>query len=375
MEKPIVASELISALSNPSRGIASYVNGKYAVGMAKHTQIQILQSQKFVLSDNMINHAVAGSYVKPKYLYSALLNCIPPFSNMWIEWDEHKRVQANHQEMIKLHGKENCEPLQLETIPQSLGYHITKVNGRMLYTCYYKTQQDRFYCPEMGFDINSDGGYSYEKSLDQWKGQNPNLKYITEEEYQEETIRNGIIMLGEGYCKSFDSVEDSSDIVNICRNLIPTQTASTHWHRSAQLFLRPIQHEDSIKHHKDLTSLSGDARFLISLLNILNYDLVTTESVMPPRKINHIYMNKSVPKNEYKIVEIDLPKPRGKKIYNKIFTGQGSPKRLHWRRGHWRRITDRKGNTVKRTWIEEQKVGNPQLGSIIHDYVLKSRKQ
>ena len=66
MEKPIVASELISALSNPSRGIASYVNGKYAVGMAKHTQIQILQSQKFVLSDNMINHAVAGSYVKPK---------------------------------------------------------------------------------------------------------------------------------------------------------------------------------------------------------------------------------------------------------------------------------------------------------------------
>ena len=96
---------------------------------------------------------------------------------------------------------------------------------------------------------------------------------------------------------------------------------------------------------------------------------------MPPRKINHIYMNKSVPKNEYKIVEIDLPKPRGKKIYNKIFTGQGSPKRLHWRRGHWRRITDRNGNTVKRTWIEEQKVGNPELGTIIHDYVLKSRKQ
>ena len=66
---------------------------------------------------------------------------------------------------------------------------------------------------------------------------------------------------------------------------------------------------------------------------------------------------------------------KGKKIYNKIFTGQGSPKRLHWRRGHWRRITDRNGNTVKRTWIEEQKVGNPELGTIIHDYVLKSRKQ
>ena len=227
----------------------------------------------------------------------------------------------------------------------------------------------------MGFDINNTGGYSYEQSIALWKGQNPNLNYITEEQYQEETINNGIIMLGKGYCTSFNSGNDSSHIVNICKNLIPTQTASTHWHRPAHLFLQPIQEEDSIKHHKDLTSLSGDVRFLISLLNILNYDLVSTETVIPPKKINHLYMSKVVPKNEYKVVEINLPKPKGKKIYNRIFTGQGSPKREHWRRGHWRKVVNKQGVTIKRIWIGEQKVGNPELGSIIHDYILKSNQK
>ena len=79
-----------------------------------------------------------------------------------------------------------------------------------------------------------------------------------------------------------------------------------------------------------------------------------------------------MPKNEYKLVEIDLPKPRGKKVYKRIFTGQGSPKREHWRRGHWRRVVNKQGVTVKRIWIGEQKVGNKELGTIIHDYVLKS---
>ena len=58
-----------------------------------------------------------------------------------------------------------------------------------------------------------------------------------------------------------------------------------------------------------------------------------------------------------------------------MFTGQGSPKREHWRRGHWRRVHDRKGNLIKRIWIGEQKVGNAELGMIVHDYELVQKSQ
>ena len=40
----------------------------------------------------------------------------------------------------------------------------------------------------------------------------------------------------------------------------------------------------------EIRLITGDARFMISLLNILNYDLVTTEDVIPPKKEKlHIY--------------------------------------------------------------------------------------
>ena len=108
---------------------------------------------------------------------------------------------------------------------------------------------------------------------------------------------------------------------------------------------------------------------------MLNYDLVSTETVVPPKKITHIYLNRSVPKNEYKVVQINLPKPRGKRVYNRMFTGQGSPKREHWRRGHWRRVHDKKGKLIKRIWIGEQRVGDKKLGKIIHDYELVKKEQ
>ena len=57
-----------------------------------------------------------------------------------------------------------------------------------------------------------------------------------------------------------------------------------------------------------------------------------------------------------------------------MFTGHGSPKREHWRRGHWRTLKDASGVIKKRVWIDEMKVGNSAVGSIIHDYDLQAKK-
>jgi len=372
MEKPILASELISALSNPQRGLKNYHGGKYSTAMTRNLQIGMVQCQKFVLSNNLLDHATRASYVEPKYLLSAVDNCIPAFNNMWIEWDEHKRIVTGRQEITKLLGDDKVQPLSLDEQPDRVGYHIQKIHDKYLYTCYYK-ENGIFRSPEMGFDVYHENDFTYEDYTRVWEKHNPDMNMpqtsMDRQVFDDEVIRNGRVLMSDGYCEYY---KDDPNLYKIFKRLAPSQTSATHWTRSAKEFETPMTEKDARHHHNEIRLITGDARFMISLLNILNYDLVTTEDVVPPRKVTHLFLSRSVPKNEYKLVEIDLPKPRGKKVYKRIFTGQGSPKREHWRRGHWRRVVNKQGVTVKRIWIGEQKVGNKELGTIIHDYVLKS---
>jgi hypothetical protein len=273
MDKPLLASELIASLSNPQRGIARYVNGKYA----------------------------------------------------------------------------------LTVIPEKLGYHIQKINDEFLYTPYWKINEtDKFVSPEMAFDIHSKL-FNYEEYLINWKLYNPNNpNFMDEDTYYKERVETGQMLLGDIYCNYYK--KDKEPLSEIMGHLSPTQTAATHWSMSAKKFESQMTTDDSIRH-----------------LNILNYDLIVTEDRTPPKQVDHIHLGRKVPKNEYKVVEIDLPKPRGKKLYKQMFTGHGSPKREHWRRGHWRRVNDKRGKLIKRVWIEEQKVGDPKLGTIVHDYLLKKK--
>jgi len=390
-DKPLLASELISALSNPTRGIANFISGKYATAMSKNVQVDMVQSQKFLITDNLLDHAIRASYVKPKYLLDGLHNTRPPFNNMWVEWNEKERVQKNRKELVKLCKEKGetkeVEPLHLAGIPDRIGYHIKRISNEVnvrtnqviecgetiLYTCFFQMEDKKFYCPEMGFNINYDCNYNYESFVNTWKKQNDfSPVNMTEEAFYYNCASNGAVMLGSTYSEMY---KGDPYLDHIFRNLIPVQTCSTHWVRSAHAFLEPVQEKESIRHAADLNRLGGDPRFLISLLNMLNYDLVSTETVVPPKKITHIYLNRSVPKNEYKVVQINLPKPRGKRVYNRMFTGQGSPKREHWRRGHWRRVHDKKGKLIKRIWIGEQRVGDKKLGKIIHDYELVKKEQ
>ena len=64
----------------------------------------------------------------------------------------------------------------------------------------------------------------------------------------------------------------------------------------------------------------GDGRFLIALLGLLNYDLIVQETHQTPKHIEYTAGAVGVPKNEHKIVTINLPKPRGKRIYDQMFS-------------------------------------------------------
>ena len=120
----------------------------------------------------------------------------------------------------------------------------------------------------------------------------------------------------------------------------------------------------------DATSSAGDARFLLSVIALLNYpNLVKKRNA---KAVKHQKMwGSRLPTNEVKTIEIDLPKPRGVSVYSKMYKGIGSPKRYHLRRGHFNHYRLKDGSIIRK-WIGPKYVGNESLGTIEHEYKLTS---
>jgi hypothetical protein len=130
---------------------------------------------------------------------------------------------------------------------------------------------------------------------------------------------------------------------------------------------------DQLASAADKTHL-GDMRFLVAIFSLLNYPRIIRERVEPPRRVRSVRWGKPLPRNEVKVIEVSLPKRNGVTLYQRLFTGHGTPKRQHWRRRHPRRILDRQTGKLKYIkWIEPMQVGNPELGVIEHEYFLKAK--
>ena len=361
--KPLLASQLISALSIPKKGIASYIDGKYAKAMARETQISIINAQKFVISDELLIQATKLSYLKPKELFAQIEYVIPPFDNVWFEWNEHLRVKIGRDELVKL--RKDIAPLNLTQIPENVGYHIQKLYDENLYTCYYQNENNKFYSPEMGFHIHNEL-YTYEHYVNQWSKFNPdNPNVIKENDYYKEVVNNGVIMLSQPYCMHFQKDKDLTPLMGY---LSPTQTASTHWARTAEEFETPMQSADAEHHAMELHKLTGDARFMIALMSLLNTQITTTERVIPDPKVIYTQFLKRVPRNEYKVLDINISANKIRKIYKSRATG--IKKKQHHRRGHWRFY-----KTGKKTWIKNCLAGDPNLGFIHKDYNIITNKE
>ena len=116
----------------------------------------------------------------------------------------------------------------------------------------------------------------------------------------------------------------------------------------------------------------GDMRFLVAVFGLLNYPRIIRMDAPAPKKIRSIRWGRPVPRNEVKVVEVDLPKKRGVNLHKQLFTGHGSPQRQHVRRGYWRKIKDAQGRIIRERRVKPYVAGNPELGIIEHEYFLKA---
>ena len=440
IDKPMMASEIIAALSNPRKNLGNFMNHKYAHGIVQKLRVELVQSKKFVIDDSLLYNLVQASMVKPEAFKKAIELAKPPFPNMFIEFNEKSLFRAYK----KFYATQY--PALIPFIDQRYlntsektrkGYHVTSHDDTTEFTPWYlltdknddgtragQLSHDKWFTsPKSVCVMNaSDKELDFEKRVKKFKNNldklTPLYKYRYEQghvngtdmitipgisffgedyfHYYSERFAKGIeqrskdlalimsprgfiygrhSLVGRGYNKSIcHRVASQGDFASICSKLWYTNSYGMQWSVSEEFLKANKERDDKVE--RDGFNLAyqffnGEIKFLIAALAMFNFDhIVYKKKTRGTTKLQHISRGQRIPFNEYSLMTIELPKPRGVQKYEREFTGHGSPKCEHWRCGHWRRYRDRFGNVTKRTWIKAKKVGNKAYGTKQTEYKL-----
>jgi hypothetical protein len=387
---PTLANSVLGALAEPKRGMAGWRGGKIAEAMRRNMQVEIATSQKFVLDKSLMTEVVTASIARPKNLLEMLYRGIPAFDNMWVEFNAHDHNEA----MAKTINK-HIPNMYVDWEPderfagRTVGFHIQRRNDAIIYTKYgWVGMSDNMMIASwpLGFRISNDeiltNEVIYGNGIHSPKHDNDM------QEHREKYFRR--MMADWYYERHKDTKAQQFFLDQIMMRTAIVQTAPMHWLVDEEKFrqgwteqemaslvenflpdngLKPRLGPGQLQELENKYESQGDVRFLIALLGMLNYDQVIHLTPEKPHKLSHMRFGRKLPENEYKVVTIQLPKPRGVRIYEKEFTGHGTPKRQHWVRGHWRKYKGRE----ERTWIAPHIRGNSELGTIVHDYKLEKK--
>lgn len=383
-------NEVIAGFGNPKRAFINYEKNKFNEFRRREERQNLLSAQKFFVSDSLLENAVVASLAQPQALLGMLRQAKPPFNNMWIEWNEKKRVVLIHKHFTSM-GL-NMEQLDPSSQADRVGYHIKNADdyyssgitndvrtftsdAKKVYPKGCFAYQSYFSFGEKAWIENLDGDRKYKGKI-VFPPQSILLNNEDEIMFEKKAEHEQVTTMRHAFGSTYRTVHNKNIILD---SLVKHSCFFTHdlllfgYPKSA---LQEMMHgnSDQVLEWMKITLafIEGDIRFIIAVLSLLNYQhhvYERAEMASIPRRIR---FGGIVPKNEVRILEIDLPKPFGVKKYEKIFKGFGSPKRQHTRRGHWHTYHYKNGEK-RQKWVEEQTVGNAELGKIEHDYILRRR--
>jgi|TARA_R100000231_G_scaffold50829_1_gene42993 hypothetical protein len=365
---------VIGSLVDPKRSLSVYEKTKKSEYIKRHTQGELINSTKFFVDDDLLEHAVASSFVPPRHLFDALDTSIPPVDNMWIEWNEKKRM-----ELVERWAKRLGVPFENDSPIEHIGYHIHKVKHKNVYAYdQIFLDNNKVVFPICNYHLANDHMIEYGSPYT-WKGSVAHVAvgdahtsltdmepHCTHEQFLSHQHELGWVLLGGIYRQKY--ADDPLMKHNSFSHHLALGWANTFGFALDKI---PWSKEMQGVVQQQVNSYAGDTRFLMALIALINY----------PNHVRHKPVDKGTPRimwgrrmptNEVTRISIDLPKPRGITIYPKIFRGSGSPKRRHLRRGHFRHY-HLKGGVVIKKWIAPRMVGNAELGTIEHEYALNKK--
>ena len=431
---------VIAATQNPRRGFGEPSfrikhQKKLIEKEARKTRMNLLGSQKFYVCDSLMHHACEAATQNPRTMLNMINAAIPPFDNMWIEWDERERADnmlsgafsnvssadsglwefVEHPMQLSNNAHSGGDDLRSRHTearrPKRIGFHIYACKHTVgayyadiyfLYPTFDRVGHrgkepdlvsERIGCSpySLRFTVGDNFGWSELygdfSNAEVFKQVDLAAQMMGVAESVDECVQ---IQLEEGptlfgletdhklaqHSRELDSMYlkagliSTSAIGRICL-LHEMQTFSAE-----NPYLDREQVTNAVygkARENGLTGWRGEIRWIAAVLSLLNYSHTVIERDQEPSEAKRKVFGVPVPRNEVRVVQIDLPKPRGTVQYEKLFTGSGAKKRRHVRRGHYRRYIHKDG-TVTERWIAEQWVGDASLGTIIHDYELINKR-
>lgn len=394
MSAPLLINQAIGSLANPEKTILGFISkknlknrdklfhtkkndtNKMAIQSSRQALKVLADSQKFFIDEKLMQTVHELSSQNQNKLIELIKRAIPPFDNMFIEWNEKQRI-------------ENLGFDSSQTFDQ-VGYHIQRLNGRFFYTSYnnvkpnsgqvlethydsnlpLKTTGNKLHIPLTGFYLSNEEQLLNDdfRSTTEYK---QNMFGATKKQIREAHDYHCRYLIGGHYTDNMNT----SRLVNWLDGRLETaQSMATNMMFPDKVLQKGFNAEEMSQWvDKDMKSMEGDLRLVTAILATLNYDHIVYNDAKPNPKILHTRNGRALPKYSYRLVTIDLPKPTVRKVYKGILTGSGSPKAEHWRRGHWRVQNYKSGK--KRIWIEPMKVGDKNVGVIEHDYILRGKEK
>tara|TARA_R100001440_G_scaffold924_1_gene3036 strand:+ start:1057 stop:2394 length:1338 start_codon:yes stop_codon:yes gene_type:complete len=361
---------------------------------------------KINIGQSLIEHAIEACEMPPKDLLNAFMTGIPAFNSMWIEWDpgfSREMTGVRFGYLIQKVGWENYN--QFEAEQASPKERAKRVRERTINPEWYP---DYRLTPRMGFENNWFELHKFihrpesnEQTLiapkcgalfsygEEERELNERLlidfrtgKPMSREDYQKHsTEKRGIEILTQEYVDYYSNKKAQKAFLNglflrfgFCQHLFAPLTKDRYASNWQADYINFINNGTPSSEWLDGHSWAMDLRFVIAVLGLLNYqreverdiEIVDNDDIE-----KHLVLHEPI--NEVKVVEINLPKDAGVKLYGKIFKQCITRQRKHLRRGHWRTIHYKSG-LIKRKWVQPYWAGDAKLGTIIHDYHLVNKK-
>ncbi len=394
-----LSSEIILALSRYKTRVfnSKYADKKIAEKYSRYAINNMVSAEKFHISNDLLRLIVKQSFGDQESCLEAMVCGMPPYPKMWIEWDEDCRLNCEREfweqepfngkypkqeELLKNYktkkfGRQGC---LITNISQSIDPHPDLAKSGRYYwfdTLGFVDNELLInpFSPMVEFDFREERNFISEETkevynnIGSWHGRD---KVHNSEVRLKANLRSlGISWVDwmakhhEDKAKYFVPMLDRIYTVQHSMSPIICQPSFFNgFNGNGDGLVNRERADDIVSFFKQN---EGDLRFLFHALACLNSTEVQREYVQSKPNKKYTRFGVRVPCSEYKTLKLLVPKTK-KIFYDSGSTGNGSPKRFHKRRGHWRNL-----KSGKMVWVKHCSVGNEELGSVHHEYDLATQ--
>jgi hypothetical protein len=372
-----LADETISALTSPKKGLFSQAGiFRKRKGNARKAAYavykQMRQATRFVLEDDMTKYVARICTKIDAYELNKMLTQVArlPSELTWLEWDEKIRVK----EMNAFLSNISPDDVDVRHIADKVGYLCNSPDiNKAIFTGVYRGKEtetntekaigsEKINIFPVGFELNFNGPYSDQEEKE-------NIANFLQEKVKIDDVEKlkiaRRISSRQFLSRWWTTDKTGSGMLDLIDSIRPVQTNAINWWCDTENVFD--QEMLQTAHTRSIAACEGDARFIICLLGVLNFDWFTNE---PTRKFQHTRFRygRAHKGNEYRVITLKLPKKSGLDVnINEKIDGPRT-KRLHEVRGHW---CIRKASR-KRYWRKAHKRGDKSLGTITKDYKLSN---